>query len=134
MSEQKMFDVEANVGAYVWLRDEIKRREKAFEEALEPLKVKQNKLMGAIMDHLEKTNAQSVNTKAGTCYLSTRYSASLADAEAFMKFIISNNRFDLIDKRANGPAVHQYVATTGSVPPGCNLSALKTLGVNRPRS
>lgn len=127
-------DMEELVALYVTVRDRLRELEKEHEKRIEPLKERQNQLSGKIMDILDGLNTQSMRTKQGTCYTSTRYSASLADADAFMKFIIANNKFELLDRRANATAVKDYVASNGIVPPGCNLTALKTLGVNRPRS
>jgi hypothetical protein len=72
------------------------------------------------------------HTKGGTIYTSTRYTASLADPEAFMKFVIETRQFDLLDRKANSTAVKDYVGEHNVLPTGCNLTAMKTLGVRRP--
>lgn len=128
-------DQSENVGKwvdhYVKVRDKIKELNEAHDLKVAPLVELQNKLTGLLQGFLESTNSESVKTANGTCYTSTRYSASLPDAGAFMNFVIDNKHFDLLDRRANATAVRAYVETNGALPPGVNLSALRTIGVRR---
>lgn len=130
MSEEAKLDI--RVQQYVQVRDALKALDDEYQKKREPLIEVQNLLTGWIMEFLNKTGSQSVKTVHGTCYQSTRYTASLADPDAFMKFVIANGKFDLLDRRANATAVKDYVAeNAGQLPPGANLSAVKTLGVRR---
>jgi hypothetical protein len=123
--------VDKRVGQYIKLRDKLKEMDKEYEEKRKPLVDLQNVLSGWMQSFLEQTGGTSIKTKFGTVYLSVRYSASLADPEAFMNFVIENKLYDLIDRRANSTACKDYVTETGNLPPGVNLSALKTVGVRR---
>jgi hypothetical protein len=123
--------VDKRVGQYIQLRDKLKEMDKEYEEKRKPLLDLQNVLSGWMMEFLEKTGGTSIKTKLGTVYLSVRYSASLADPEAFMNFVIENQLYDLLDRRANSTACKDYVTEKGNLPPGVNLSALKTVGVRR---
>jgi hypothetical protein len=58
----------------------------------------------------------------------------LADPEAFMKFVIANQAYDLLDRKANATACRDYAAEHQNLPPGVNMSAVKTVGVRSPRS
>lgn len=129
--EQLQAKVDQRVGQYIQVRDALKALEEEYEKKKQPLVEVQNLLNGWLMDFLDKAGADSIKTAAGTCYLSTRYTASLADPDAFMKHVIENNRFELLDRRANATAVKDYVKEHGQLPPGANLSAMKTLGVRR---
>ncbi len=122
---------ERYIGAYVKQRDIIKEKNDAFAATMKPDTDLLNDLTAWLTNRLETVGAESVKTKAGTVYTTTRYSASLADAKAFMDFIIANNKFELLDRKANAPAVREFVAETGSLPPGANLSAIQTVGVRR---
>lgn len=119
------------IEAYVTIRDKIADAKKAFEETIKGDVELQNMLTSWLTNRLEAVGAESVKTKAGTVYTTTRYSASLADPKAFMDFIIANNKFDLLDRKANSTAVRDFVEETGSLPPGANLSAIRTVGVRR---
>lgn len=123
--------VNTRVSQYVQVRDALKALEEEYERKKAPLVELQNLLNGWLMDVLDKAGADSIKTDAGTCYLSTRYTASLADPDAFMKHVISTGQYELLDRRANATAVKDYVKAHNNLPPGANLSAVKTLGVRR---
>lgn len=123
--------VAKRVQQYVQIRDRLKAMDEAHDKARAPLVEIQNLITGWMQTFLETTGSDSVKTPFGTCYSSTRYSTSLADAEAFMKFVIDNEQYDMLDRRANATAVRAYVEENGALPPGVNLSALRTIGVRR---
>lgn len=123
--------VEKRVGQYIQVRDAIKKLKDQHEEQLKPLVELQNVLTGWLQTCLETSGAEAIKTKAGTCYSTTRYTASLADPEIFMKFVLEKQNFDLLDRKANVTAVKDYVAENGALPPGVNLSAITTVGVRR---
>jgi hypothetical protein len=49
----------------------------------------------------------------------------------FWEYVLSNGLFDLVDKRANAPAVTEHIQKHGTPPPGINYSTMITLGVRR---
>jgi hypothetical protein len=122
---------EKRIAKFIEIRDTLKAMDEAHEKAKEPFIEVRDWLTGWMQTFLDKTGAESVKTAAGTCYSTTRYSASLADPQAFMNFVIAHDKWDLLDRKANAPAVRDYVAEIGTLPPGVNLSALKTVGVRR---
>ncbi len=120
------------VKGYVQLRDKLRELDTAHDEKRKPIVDMMNQLSGTLQEFLDKSGSKSVKTEFGTFYASTRYTTSLADPDTFMKYVISNQRFDLLDRRANATAVKQFVEETGNLPPGTNLNALRTVGVRRP--
>lgn len=119
---------------YIAIRDKLKAMEEAHDLAKAPFLEIQNKLQGRIMAFLDATGQQNAKTKYGTCGTSTRYTASLSDPDAFMKFVVDNKRFDLLDRRANSTVVREYVKEHNVTPPGANLNAIRTVSVTRPRT
>ena len=131
MSELPVANIEKRVMQYVAVRDHIKVIEERHKKELEPWVSDKDKLTGIIQQCLEAAGAESIKTSEGTAYTTTRYSASLQDPKLFMDFVIENKAFDLMDRKANAPAVRDYVAEKGSLPPGVNLSSIATIGVRR---
>jgi hypothetical protein len=126
-------DIDMRIAQYIQIRDAIKVLEEKQENERKPLLEIQERLAGIIRVFMEKNNiTDNLKSKSGTAILSTRYTASVADPEAFMKFIIASQRFELLDRRANTTAVKDYVEETKELPVGCNLNAVQTLGVRRP--
>jgi hypothetical protein len=103
-----------------------------LEEQIKPLKADLEKVKGLILSHLNETGSSAIKTAAGSCYISVKWSATIADGSAFQEFVKGNNAFDLIDWKANAPAVREYAEKTGGLPPGVNLSSFQTLGVRKP--
>lgn len=60
-----------------------------------------------------------------------RKSASLEDPQAFMNYVIENEAWDLIDRKANTKAVEDFIQSNNSPPPGVKFSDALTLGLRR---
>lgn len=122
---------EQRAGQYVTVRDKIREISARHEEELKPFIEVQNMLTAWFTEQLDTVGAKSVKTTQGTVYQSTRYSASLSDPKAFMDYVIANNAFDLLDRKANSTAVRDFIEQNKSEPPGVRLSAIRTVGVRR---
>jgi hypothetical protein len=122
---------EKRTGQYVAVRDKIREIEERHKEELKEWKDAIEDLTAWFTQALDKHGAKSVKTTQGTVYQSTRYSASLSDPKAFMDYVIANNAFDLMDRKANSTAVRDFIEQHKSEPPGVRLSAIRTVGVRR---
>lgn len=144
MSEEKQeFDVEKRTAQYVALRDKIDALKLRHEEELEPFNSALNKLGALILDHLNKTNANSIRTKAGTPYVTDEVSVSIADKSAFWKWLnASDDNMECLEVRANKTAIKDYMSDliaeaeedTNIIPvppPGINYYVRQKLGVRR---
>lgn len=124
-------DMEKRTQQYIEMRDLIARVKEKHDAELKPLLEIQEALSGKISAFMDENKLENLKTSHGTCYTSTRYTASVADGEAFMNLVKAGN-FDLIERRANSTAVRDWVTKNKSLPAGVNLSAIQTLGVRRP--
>lgn len=119
------------VAQYVRLRDAIKDADDKHKQKMAPAKAHMDALNNALLARLNEIGGDSVATSAGTAYRTTRRNASIADAEAFRKFVIENEVFDIVDWRANAPAVDDFIKSEGTPPPGVSFSTAYTVGVRR---
>jgi hypothetical protein len=126
-----MTDVAKRVEQFVKLRDLIKQKNDAHKLAMKPYKETLEQLNALLLAHLNNVNGNSVATDAGTVYRSEKKSASLADAQAFMDYVIKNNAWDLIDRKANVSAVEDFINANNTPPPGVNWSSTFVAGVRR---
>ena len=124
--------VDARIQQYVGVRDMIAKLKERQEAELKPLLEIQEQLSGWLQQFLTTNNLDNVKTAYGTAHTTTRYTASLADPALFMNFVKEKGEWDLLDRRANATAVKEYVQAHNELPPGCNLSSIKTVGVRRP--
>ena len=125
-------DIDQKVGQFIQLRDLKKALKTAWEDKNRKVEAAMKLIEGELSEFMRSNKVQNLASKHGTAYRSTRYSASLQDADAFMQFVIANNQFDLLDRKANANAVRDYIEATKVEPPGCKLSALEHVGVTRP--
>ena len=113
---------------YRQLRDRKVEMQERHKEELAPV----NKLMQAVENRMLKEmleeGFESIKTKAGTAYKTTRTSASVADRTAFLDFVREEGMWEMLESRANKLAVEAYREETGDLPPGINWR--EDVGVN----
>lgn len=124
-------DINKRVAQFVQVRDALKRLDERHAAERAPLQGILLELEGKLDAALQANNAESLKTSSGTCYSSVRHSASLADPQAFMDFVINNKKFELLDRRANTTAVKDFIKDNNAPPPGVNFNAVRTIGVRR---
>ena len=124
-------DISKRVDQYVRLRDQIKKLDDEHKEKMKPYKEVLDKLNGVLLAHLNEIHGDSVRTGSGTVYRTAKKAASLADADAFMQFVIDNEAWDLLDRKANVTAVSDFIEENGGTPPGVNFSSTYIVGVRR---
>ena len=127
-----MKDISVRVAQYVKLRDLIKVKEAEFKEGISPYKKALEDLNAVLLNHLNQVGGNSVNTDAGTVYRTEKKSASLVDPKAFMDYVITNETWDLLDRKANVTAVAEFIKENNTLPPGVNFSSAYVVGVRRP--
>lgn len=135
-------DFDSLVGKFVKLRDKIKEIEDKHKDELKPYKDMRERLEGMLLEHLNTVGADKVGTKHGTVSRSTKPSASIADMNAFWNWVVVTGNFDMVDKKANAPAVRDYIneqaelaKTDPSIvpapPPGVNFATITKPSVRR---
>lgn len=129
MTDQPKIDM--RVAQYIKLRDKIKEIETKHKEELKPYKDTLEKLNAVILQHLTQVGGESIRTSAGTAYVTEKKSATLADPQAFMEYVIGNEAWDLLDRKANVTAVTDFISEYKAPPPGVNYSSTFVVGVRR---
>lgn len=126
-----MTDIAKRVDQYVKLRDLIKSKDEEHKKAMKPYRETLEQLNSVLLAHLNGINGQSVTTEFGTVYRTEKSSASLADGAAFMDYVIANQAFDLLDRKANVTAVEEFIKENNSPPPGVNYQSRFEAGIRR---
>jgi len=124
-------NVDVLVNQFVATRDRIAKEDEAHKIRMS----KARGLLQALNDHLttrlRAVGGDSVKTPNGTAYLTTKKTATIADPAAFRAYVLENERYDLVDWKANAPAVNDHIDTETVPPPGVNYSTRVTVGVRR---
>lgn len=124
--------IDTRIAQYVKLRDRIEEMKERHKQELAPLNNALLMLNSDLLARLHAANVDSATVKGvGTAYINTKKSATIADGEEFKRFVIGTQRFDLIDWRANAPAVAAYIEQDGTVPPGLNYRVVQVAGIRR---
>ena len=131
MERPPTVDISKRVDQYVRLRDLIKTKEDEHKAVLKPYKEMLEKLNSVLLDHLNTINGESVRTDTGTVYRTEKKAASLADPDAFMRYVIGSEAWDLLDRKANVTAVADFIEENNAPPPGVNYSTTFVVGVRR---
>ena len=131
MEHPPTVDISKRVDQYVRLRDLIKTKEDEHKAVLKPYKELLEKLNSVLLDHLNTINGESVRTDTGTVYRTEKKAASLADPDAFMRYVIGSEAWDLLDRKANVTAVADFIEENDAPPPGVNFSTTFIVGVRR---
>lgn len=126
-----MTDIATRVAQFVKLRDHIKKQNDDHKKTMKPFNETLEQLNSVLLAHLIAMNGNSVATDSGTVYRTEKKSASLADAQAFIDYVIANGAWDLLDRKANVTAVEDFINTHSAPPPGVNFSSTFVVGVRR---
>jgi hypothetical protein len=124
-------ELDKRVGQYVALRDKIAAMKETHKQQLKPYSDGLEALNTWLLDQLNATGAKHIATSNGTIYRIIRVSASLADADVFWKYVLDNQEWRLIDRRANVSGVQLHINEKGDLPPGVNLNQYAEAGVRR---
>jgi hypothetical protein len=118
--------------AYVAARDRVAVRDAETKEANHADK----ELMGKIETYFKGVAAvegvDSWKTAHGTIYLSRIDSVKLADPDSYFEYVVDNEAWDLIEKRASKSGVRGFLEAHGSMPPGAELSTRIEVNIRRP--
>lgn len=133
LSAAPTVDMTAVTRAHINIRDERSRLRKEWEAVDGTLKESQVKLENVLLDHLTKTNSESVRTEAGTFYRQEEVIPNAADWNAFYDWIRDNNAFDALERRIKKTFVTEYMdANDGALPPGVSTFRQFVVRVRRP--
>lgn len=124
-------NIDGLVAQFVKLRDSLKAADDAHKAKTKEAREYKEQLEAKLLARLNEIGGNAVKTDHGTVHRTTKKTASIADGDAFRKFVQSQKLFDLVDWRANALAVEDYINEHHAPPPGVNYSKTYTVGVRR---
>jgi hypothetical protein len=126
--EEPQYDLTETIEAWRSLRDDVKEREKAFEESLAEDKTTVKELEGMVLAKLHELRLTSVKIDGkGTAYTSKRTSAKVESPEEFFGFVLETGRTELLEARASKKAVEEYIEVEKVPPPGIRVEVAEGL-------
>ncbi len=120
------------IGAYVAIRDEIAQLEVAHKATLATPKGRLEKIEVEMLRRFQERGAESIRTKLGTAYRSTKTSVTCADWDSFFHgFVLNNQAWEMLEHRPAKTAVLQYKEEHDELPPGLNYREEASVGFRR---
>ncbi|MDY0282399.1 MAG: hypothetical protein RBR35_17770 [Salinivirgaceae bacterium] len=123
--------VDLVIAKYVATRDELEKMKKAFDAQVADLKALQEKRELWLKGQLDALGVESLRSAHGTVFTATKTSATVADWQSFLEWVVTNDQFDFLEHRVNKTAVVQRLDEGDTLPPGTNFTTLKTVQVRR---
>lgn len=124
-------DLERIVAWYVAQRAAKKAMEERHKLELAPLVAAMEKAELFFLTKLNQDGTESVKTKAGTFFKTTKTSATVASRETFLSWVRSNDQWDLADIRAAKVNIAKYKEEHKDIPPGINWHEEITVNIRK---
>jgi hypothetical protein len=124
--------VDTVIDTYLKLRNKKEAIESETKEKVKGIKDNMAKLEGWIKEQADNQGVKSFKTDHGTAFLTTTDFAQVADWDAVLDYIKSNDAFDMLEKRVSKTAVRGYIEKNKTVPSGVNYGTRIDVNVRKP--
>lgn len=120
---------------YLQLREAKAGIAKKAKEDTDKIVPYMTQIENELMRRMDKDQASSIKTTAGTPYISETITGDIVDYDAFMKFVKDNQRPDMLQKRLSLSIVNEYNEENPDSPvPGVYFSTIRRLNVRGGKS
>lgn len=125
-------NVDDVVATYMKLRSQKEAIEAEVKDKVAGIKAKMEKLESWIKEQADLQGVTSFKTKHGTAFLTTTDYANVADWDAVLDFIRTQEAYDMLEKRISKIAVRGYIEANKAVPPGVNYGTKLEVNIRKP--
>jgi hypothetical protein len=119
------------IDKYIEIRDKKSQLKAEYDAKKAKMDEALDKIEAVILKTFEASGMDSAKTEKGTAYTSTLVSTSVADPDVFMRHVISNEAWYMLEKRCSKVGVEQYRAEHNEPPPGVNWREERVVNVRR---
>ena len=124
--------IEKLTRAYLKIRTRRSELKADFTEKDDELKLQQEKIKHALLQHCEDTGAESVRTSEGLFYRTVKQKYWTSDWESIGKFVVENNVPELFAKSLNQTNVKQFLEENpDKMPKGLNVDSEYVISVRK---
>jgi septal ring factor EnvC (AmiA/AmiB activator) len=125
--------IDAVIAAYVKTRDSLDKFRKEFKEREAEIKALQEKRENWLASQLTATGQTSAATPHGTAFFSSTESATVADWDVLLDYILTNESYELLERRVSKTAVLEIMGhkRDQAPPPGINYTSIRCVNVRR---
>ena len=124
--------IEKLTRAYLKIRTRRSELKADFTEKDDELKLQQEKIKHALLQHCEDTGAESVRTSEGLFYRTVKQKYWTSDWESMGEFVIENKVPELFAKSLNQTNVKQFLEENpDKMPKGLNVDSEYVISVRK---
>jgi len=123
--------LEQIVERYLLLRDKKKAFKEEYDSKVAEVDAAMERIENYLLAEMQKSGLKNLPTEAGTAYMSTRTSATVADWDALLTFVREHELWTMLEKRVSKTAIDEYVAANDDLPPGVNVSQAVVVNIRR---
>lgn len=120
------------IAAYLRFRTKKSQITAELEAKVSELDAKMEKLENWIREQADAQGVTSFKGNSGTAFITTTDYAQVADWDAMLDFIKTNNAYDMLEKRVSKTAVRGYIEMNKAVPAGVNYGTKLSVNVRKP--
>lgn len=124
--------VDTVIQTYIKLRNQKDAIQNEVKEQLQDITAKMGKLEAWVQAKADETGVTSFKTEHGTAFLTTSDFAGVADWDAILSYVKTNDAYDLLERRVSRTAVRSYIDSTGAVPDGVNFGTKVSVSFRKP--
>lgn len=119
------------VDKYIALRDKKAQLKAAYDAQVAGIDEMLQRCEAFLLTRMQEQGVESYKTTAGTAYVQTRTSATVADWDSFLGFVRDNSAWNMLERRVSKTAVDEFRAANDDLPPGVNYRAERVVNVRR---
>lgn len=123
--------IEELVEKYVALRDKKAQIKAKYDAEVAKVDDVLDRVEAALLKHFDSVGVESVSTKAGTAYKSTRNSATVGDWDSFLHFVQQQEAWNFLERRVSKTAVEEFRSANDDLPPGVNYRSEVVVNIRR---
>jgi hypothetical protein len=124
--------IEEIVEKYIALRDKKAVYKAEYDVKVAEIEAALTRIENFLLGKMQEQGLKSMPTAAGTPYLSSRVSVTIADWDAYKNFLESQeDPFLFVEHRPNKTAIEEYKAANDDLPPGLNWRESVAVNVKR---
>lgn len=121
------------VEKYVWLRELVRVKKKAYDDIVKPYVAGMEVIEQALLARLIERGADNTKTEAGTAYKQTILNVKIEDQEKYLDFVLNTDEGRPMLQLAapQKDAVREFVDKNNAPPPGVGISYYTNLNVKK---
>lgn len=124
--------VDRAVKIYVRIRDAKDALTRKFNEDEAALKAQMAEITAFLTAEAHRTGVDGFKTEHGTVYKKEKLTASCADWDIFLPWVVQHNEIDMLERRIKHATIKQYLADhEGGLPPGVSVFREEEFHVRR---